>query len=272
MRKDHTANNDKDCASGKQSGSVPNCLVAYMVNRIVKPSDLHVLRTHPRCAARPVLLNAFTGSPTTAPRSSSTEVDRRPLPSEPRQTRLTGEELLHGGLLEVALFGDELVHRCDKRVNIRKRGGDGASFSYFRRHREYQALDLTSAYVGLRPLLEQFAQCNTKHARSHHHLDKLQRCGRWISYDQSTYALVHVCGSCLSVNPHFARGGTRHCDQYVPSTKEEVVRQVRQRMAYGVSNTCGTFLNVRNPNDRNSHVGEQLTSKGVSALKSYHST
>ena len=41
---------------------------------------------------------------------------------------LAGEELLHGGLLEVALLGDEPVERGDERVDIRERGDDGALF------------------------------------------------------------------------------------------------------------------------------------------------
>ena len=51
-----------------------------------------------------------------------------PLPAEPRQAGLAGEELLHGGLFEVALLGDELVELGEQRIHIRQRGGDGALF------------------------------------------------------------------------------------------------------------------------------------------------
>ena len=41
-----------------------------------------------------------------------------PLPAEPRQAGLAGEELLHGGLFEVALLGDEPVQRAEQRIHI----------------------------------------------------------------------------------------------------------------------------------------------------------
>ena len=48
--------------------------------------------------------------------------------TKPRQSGLAGEELLHGGLFEVALLGDELVEYGDQGIHIRQRGGDGALF------------------------------------------------------------------------------------------------------------------------------------------------
>ena len=51
-----------------------------------------------------------------------------PLPAKPRQAGLAGEELLHGGLFEVALLGDELVELGEQGIHIRQRGGDGALF------------------------------------------------------------------------------------------------------------------------------------------------
>ena len=44
---------------------------------------------------------------------------------------LAGEELLHGGLFEVALLGDELVQRADQRIHIAQRLRDGALFGTF---------------------------------------------------------------------------------------------------------------------------------------------
>ena len=41
---------------------------------------------------------------------------------------LTSEELLHGGLLEVALLGDELIQSADQRIRITQRGDDGILF------------------------------------------------------------------------------------------------------------------------------------------------
>ena len=40
-----------------------------------------------------------------------------PLSTKPPQAYLAGEELLHGGLFEVALLGDELVQRADQRIH-----------------------------------------------------------------------------------------------------------------------------------------------------------
>ena len=51
-----------------------------------------------------------------------------PRPAKPRQAGLAGEELLHGGLFEVALLGDELVELGEQGIHIRQRGGDGALF------------------------------------------------------------------------------------------------------------------------------------------------
>jgi len=41
---------------------------------------------------------------------------------------LAGEELLHGGLFEVALLGDQLVQRAHQRIHIAQRPRDGALF------------------------------------------------------------------------------------------------------------------------------------------------
>ena len=47
---------------------------------------------------------------------------------EAGEAGLAGEELLHGGLFEVALLGDELVQRTDQRIHIAQRLRDGALF------------------------------------------------------------------------------------------------------------------------------------------------
>ena len=41
---------------------------------------------------------------------------------------MTGKELLHGCLFEVALLGDELIQRGDQGIHIAQGGGDGALF------------------------------------------------------------------------------------------------------------------------------------------------
>ena len=51
---------------------------------------------------------------------------RLPLPAEARQAGLAGEELLHGGLLDGPLLGDQRLQRPEQPVHIRQRLGDGA--------------------------------------------------------------------------------------------------------------------------------------------------
>ncbi len=51
-----------------------------------------------------------------------------PLPTKPRQAGLAGEKLLHGGLFEVALLGDELVELGNQGIDIGESCGDGALF------------------------------------------------------------------------------------------------------------------------------------------------
>ena len=51
-----------------------------------------------------------------------------PLAVEAGESCLAGEELLHGGLFEVALLGDELVQRAEQRIHIAQRPRDGALF------------------------------------------------------------------------------------------------------------------------------------------------
>ena len=51
-----------------------------------------------------------------------------PLPVEAGEAGLAGEELLHGGLLEVALLGDEPIQPAQQRIHIAQRRRDGALF------------------------------------------------------------------------------------------------------------------------------------------------
>ena len=51
-----------------------------------------------------------------------------PLPLKAGKAGLAGEELLHGGLLEVALLGDEPVQPAKQRIHITQRSRDGALF------------------------------------------------------------------------------------------------------------------------------------------------
>ena len=45
---------------------------------------------------------------------------------------MAGEELLHGGLFEVALLGDEPVQPAQQRIHIAQRRRDGALFGEWR--------------------------------------------------------------------------------------------------------------------------------------------
>ncbi len=49
-----------------------------------------------------------------------------PLPVDPRQAGFAGEELLHGGLLDRPLLGDQRIQRPEQPIDIRQRLGDGA--------------------------------------------------------------------------------------------------------------------------------------------------
>jgi hypothetical protein len=53
---------------------------------------------------------------------------RFPLLAEAREAGLPGEELLHGGLFEVALLGDEPVQPAQQPIDIAQRLRDGALF------------------------------------------------------------------------------------------------------------------------------------------------
>ena len=50
---------------------------------------------------------------------------RLPLSAKSRQTSLAGKELLHGGLLDGPLLGDQLLQRPEQFIHIRQRLGDG---------------------------------------------------------------------------------------------------------------------------------------------------
>ena len=56
---------------------------------------------------------------------------------EAGEARLAGQELLHGGLLEVALLGDEPSQSAQQCIHIAQRCRDGALFREFggQRHR-----------------------------------------------------------------------------------------------------------------------------------------
>ena len=51
-----------------------------------------------------------------------------PLPAEAGEAGLAGQELLHGGLFEVALLGDEPIQPAQQRIHIAQRRRDGALF------------------------------------------------------------------------------------------------------------------------------------------------
>src|SRR5262249_47822428 len=66
---------------------------------------------------------------------------------------MAGEELLHGGLFEVALLCDELLQRTDQRIHITQRHRDNALFGQ-RRQGNSQRLDNFETESG---------HCTTKH-------------------------------------------------------------------------------------------------------------
>src|SRR5690606_14945133 len=54
---------------------------------------------------------------------------RLPRAAEARQAGVAGEELLHGGLLDGSLLGDQRLQRSEQVIHIRQRLGDGALFA-----------------------------------------------------------------------------------------------------------------------------------------------
>ena len=64
-----------------------------------------------------------------------------PLPAEAGEACLAGQELLHGGLFEVALLGDEPIQPAQQRIHIAQRRRDGALFGDGRKR---NITDLTS--------------------------------------------------------------------------------------------------------------------------------
>lgn len=71
-----------------------------------------------------------------------------PLVVKAGEAFLAGEELLHGGLFEVALLGDELVQRADQRIHIAQRPRDGALFRLGRRKDNNQGPKHLQVQVG----------------------------------------------------------------------------------------------------------------------------
>ena len=53
-----------------------------------------------------------------------------PLPAEPRQALLAGEQFLHGALFELALLDEELLQGFDEGIRIAQRLGDGFLFGF----------------------------------------------------------------------------------------------------------------------------------------------
>ena len=64
--------------------------------------------------------------------------DRLPLPAEPRQALLAGEQFLHGALFDLALLGEELLQGFDEGIRIAQRLGDGFLFGFGRRNSEWE--------------------------------------------------------------------------------------------------------------------------------------
>lgn len=87
-----------------------------------------------------------------------------PLSVEAGEAGLAGQELLHGGLLEVALLGDEPVQPAQQLINIAQRGRDGALFREGRARNRHpyelvtrkmsdaRLCDVVREYAPLRPL------------------------------------------------------------------------------------------------------------------------
>ena len=75
------------------------------------------------------LLGVVTQTPPSLTLPSSQPL-HLPLPAEPRQALLAGEQFLHGALFDVAFFGDELLQGFDEGIRIAQRLGDGFLFGF----------------------------------------------------------------------------------------------------------------------------------------------
>ena len=61
-----------------------------------------------------------------------------PLAVEAGEAGLAGQELLHGGLFEVALLGDEPIQSAQQRIHIAQRRRDGALFGISRGNGQFE--------------------------------------------------------------------------------------------------------------------------------------
>ena len=73
-----------------------------------------------------------------------------PRTRKPRQPGLAGEELLHGGLFEVALLGQHGIQRPQQRIHIPQRLRDGALFKNRARNANKKRFNLPECELGLR--------------------------------------------------------------------------------------------------------------------------
>ena len=77
--------------------------------------------THPRNLTAPISrIQCARGSASSAI-SELSNLLYIPLPTEPRQTSFTSEQLMHGRLLQVALLGDHLIQASEQRIDIAQR-------------------------------------------------------------------------------------------------------------------------------------------------------
>ena len=67
-----------------------------------------------------------------------TEYFSLPFPLEPRQAGFASEELLHGGLFEVALLGDELFDSIKQGIYIAQRRADSFHLAVSGRDRNFK--------------------------------------------------------------------------------------------------------------------------------------
>lgn len=72
----------------------------------------------------------------------------RPLVIKPRQASPAGEELLHGGLLEVALLGDQAVQAVEQRIHVAEGFCDCLLLVFIYWPWELQILEPLAAQVG----------------------------------------------------------------------------------------------------------------------------
>ncbi len=113
---------------------------------------------------------------------------RFPIPAKPRQTGLAGKELLHGGLLDGPLLGDQLLQRPEQLIPIRQRLGDGALFGKWWSESDFRTSKLIPALAPMFDVTK--SRCGLSEASE----SITKRTHTRVLSNRVSAVLIHVCG------------------------------------------------------------------------------